>query len=306
MAEQQTYQPTESVDENLKQIQTRDKATNASIRNKAKAVVRKIYSTGYRVTAYAGMFGFTGMNARPSEKEDESKEAAPVQEDSIFGNDDLPTGVANFAKKRNEKLVNGEKVKTLTFDSVAPNLTPIALLQAKRFGVISPDNFLVQQAIKASTQYSKDKNKSFVDASDVFIPNLNTGKSMPKDNYNSLDYVQNEHDFQEAAAHADEYLVTSSDDLTHMYEESQIAQQELASGNMEGENMLEQATAPFGINNIGMTPLEQTLQLAQGLNNPTGRGYEEFLVNMDKKNEALEAGIEDDGEEYTPGGSMYG
>ena len=304
MAEQQTYQPTEDVDENLKQIQSRANAEKASVRNKVKAVARKVYSTGYRSAAYAGMFGFTGMNARPSEKEDESKDATVAQDDSIFGNEDLPTGVANFAKKRNEMLVKGEKIKTLSFDSVAQNLTPIALLQAKRFGVISADNPLVQQATKASTQYSKDK--SVVAVSDVFIPNMNTGKSLPKENYNSLDYVQSEHDFQEAAEHANEYLVTSADDLTPMYEESQIAQQELASGATASADITEQATAPFGINNVGMTPLEQTLQLAQGLTNPTGRGYEDFLVNMDKKNEALEAGIEADDEEYTPGGSMYG
>lgn len=209
MASDTQYTPTVSIEENMQQIQTRAQVERAEMMN-------KIYSAA----RYAGRFAVVVQDGISSESGEQDKNAVHDDTDSkaVSGSEVLPDNVNLLVKERNQRRALGKKAKVLSYDFKVDALSPVAILQAGSFGLISKDN-----PVLAATQAVQGKFQSdqpVAHRPGMYVPNPLKQKVLEQPDTSLLAFLQTDSDFREAAASADDYLVTSSADLSKIYEAS--------------------------------------------------------------------------------------
>lgn len=213
MAEQ--YVPTESVEENMRQIQARSRVERAGMINSIYSATGK---AGRFMSQVAVLEGKSGQTTDTSLLENRNGPESPKQH---MGNEDLPDNINLLVKERNQRRALGKKAKVLSYDFKVDSLSPVAILQAGSFGLIAKDNPVLTAIQAVQGKFQSDQPVSH--APGMYVPNPAKIKTLAQPDTSSLEFLQTESDFRRASASADDYLVTSSADLSKMYEDSSFS-----------------------------------------------------------------------------------
>ena len=220
----EAYTPTESVEENMEQLQSRQTAAWASALNKTAQAGQKMFKV------------YEGAKSGASKTKD-------IASDGLS----LPGGVKAIAALRDDNNAKHKKTKVLSFDFLADKLTPQAVIAAHEYGFISDDNPVYDELHGTSESYNqsaKTPSIAMTAASPVIEPTgyvpPKKSKSLPETFTSHIgDYMQTESDFREAQANVGDYLVTSEEDLIDSHKD-----ESLDASVQAGKSILDSITNP--------------------------------------------------------------
>ena len=249
----------ESFDENLKRIQSRDRVARANMVNSAKRVAGTYMSlNGVSKADYASQ--------KQADMDVESKRAR--EEQLMSGTEELPPFVSRIMDVGKECTSLGKKFKFLPYDFKVDKLNPVSILSGVSMGFISKDNPIAVEvaAIKSMFEQEKSGEASSVSENKKTVK----AKTLPEQYYDNTDaFVQTKHQFEEAVENAAKFIVSDDNpDLAPMFDESTLGKEPVVESGTE-------ITAEDILSGAGL----DSLDLETSFNNMdvVARGHEEFF-----------------------------
>lgn len=215
------YAPTESVEDNLKQIQSREKAEKAKIKNTA----AKVKSAAKKGAAFVEK-GFLNLNGIAKSAatvgliagaDDVSEEETKVMSGTL----ELPDGVDNQINECAKAAADGKHPKMLSWEPFADKLSVPALNKAWDVGLIDENNERHKLVGDIEAKYAGVAQTAVKSAVSVFVPkNIKVLPELVTDK--TKDFLSTAYDMSEAMTHVSDYLIGDDSQLQHMYEASNM------------------------------------------------------------------------------------
>lgn len=222
------YKPSTSVDENLNQIQSKDKADAAKAKNdisKAKNIAQKGVKSGMLNLNGVAKGSFTADNSE-SESESQTSETASVK---------LPDGVTSEVDACAKAVAQGKHPKMLAWDSV--NLSDTDRLHAYDCGLIDVDDAQCKEIMQNRAKFAGEEQPE--EKTDTQKSVAKTGKTLaPLEQDDTKDFLSSAYDMSDAMAHASDYIVTDDSQLNQIYEDSDIAKQSQSSEEQQSDTKI--------------------------------------------------------------------
>lgn len=219
MAGTTSFKPSTSVRENLEQIQSRQEAEKAKMKNNLKKMTAFAQKVGKGVSNVGSFIGALGVAdtlemASPND-------ITPSERKTMEGTLELPNGVDNMLESHAKSISEGKPSKMLSWDNCADKLSVPALIKAWQSGLIKEDNERYQSVRDIQEKY---EGVSKVDSTKVETVNVpKVVKKLPElVTDTTKDFLQSSFDMAEAMANAGDYLISDESQLQGMFEASNM------------------------------------------------------------------------------------